>query len=197
VSQEQFSHISHCVYQTYNNLALWWIDDCFNNPTQDGGYLPISVIKQKRVKPNLYGNSGDIYEMLERITQEENISFYVCSFEYAQENWSKLNSYNNLLLIDIGYEGQVEEDVYGLDFMLQMSQQSSILATFTFFTIDPSRVTQWIISRGQWLPHLSIPISKSRQSLTDSFAMLPEPEIRSLIRCFTQHYARQVQPEAV
>ena len=76
------NQVYYCVHRELStDLALWWIDDCFTNRTQDGGYLPMVAIKNKQVDPDEHGNSADIYEMLLAITQEQGISFYVCSFE--------------------------------------------------------------------------------------------------------------------
>ena len=184
---EDLTKVSHCVSSINADFFLWWVDDCFTNRTQDGGYLPIEDVKKGLVKPQTHGNSGDIYEMLLNLTQEERIDFCVCSFEYAQANWkTKLNCRNNVVLIDIGYEGQTNADTFGLNLLLEMVQDDLLTASVVFLTVDAQRVTDWIIATGNWLPTMSVPLEKSRIAPSERVAKTPEKEIRALVRSFKQ-----------
>ena len=181
---EDSTQVSHCVYLANTGLSIWWVDDCFTNRTDDGGYLPIEAITSNAVDPIIHGNSGDIYEMLLRLTREEGLSFHLCSFEYARTHWETLNSVNHIALIDIGYEGQQEGATYGINFLQEMSSSMPLLASVAFLTIDAKRVTDWIISTGNWLPRMPFPIQKSRAALLEVMERPPEQEVKALISYF-------------
>jgi hypothetical protein len=122
--------------------------------------------------------------LLLRIAQEKNINFHICSFEYAEENWHKINSYNHALLIDIGYEGQENATTYGIDFLLKFTENLSLYSLVSFLTVKPEFVIEWIVQNVKWLENMPFPISKSRKIRREEHANLPEPEIRAFVEFF-------------
>lgn len=190
---EELDQVSYCVHEGNTGLSIWWVDDCFTNErvAEDklGGFLPIEAVKGKQVDPSVHGYSGYNYNMLLKIAEEGNVSFYVCSFEYAETNWGKmLNKPTNLLLIDIGYEGKPEEQTYGIDFYLRMVERERLVARLVFLTVDIVRIDAWItkhtdeLSCMKNLP-LSLPLALAKMKENDNgIPMPPEKKVKAFVQ---------------
>ena len=190
---EKLNQASHCVHEENTGLSIWWVDDCFTNERvandKAGGFLPIEDVRHGQVNPAVHLYSGHNYNMLLKIAEEEKVSFYVCSFEYAQANWGGiLNKPTNLLLIDIGYEGKHEGQTYGIDFYLRMIEKAQLHALLVFLTVDILRVSKWISTHAHELPYKQIlspcfpfPLQKMRDD-SNGIPGPPEKEVKGFVR---------------
>lgn len=195
--------VVHTAYQQEGTkLSIWWVDDCFTNKEIKFGYLPIEHVRKGHVSTDSSGNSARIYNLLVKITKEERLNFCICSFEYFEANWHKLNSTSNILLLDIGYEGKGDnEDTYGIDLFYSLVKAEhgairEILAKVAFLTIQPGKIEEWTLKNDIWFYNMPQPIRKAKANQLQGNP-LPEKELKALISYFKESQPKEASQWAL
>jgi len=152
------------IFKGNKDIHLWWVDDCFTANTLEviGGNVPHADLGQWNENSNSFdsgvtdeelakddtcrGDNGQVYVHLKAIAERLDISLRICSFEYADSDWTALDKQNSVILLDIGYHKK--SDTHGIELWLTKLKQKMLTARLRFFTGNPERVAQYCVTNG-------------------------------------------------
>jgi len=162
----------HAHKEPGSGLTVWWIDDCFTNEqaaTSGGGHLQLENVASGDIDPYAGNSNEQTCADLLQVVEQEGVNLKMCSFEYASEHWENIDASKNAVLIDIGYEGQPNEDFddnfFGVEFYYAKAKSREPAALCSFLSDSPTRVVDWAKEQKGWFPSIPYPMTKASRDL--------------------------------
>ena len=157
----EYSNVCVQMCEAETNVELWWIDDCFTHEGSTGDKIPYRQIEAHG--RNYLDRVGNVAEVNHNVAQiliescQNRANLFFCSFEYAEENFKRINGRGNGVLLDVQHIGKGE--FYGFDMYRRKIAEriGEPDAVFSFLTSYPRR----IVDADDWLPQVPFPINKT------------------------------------
>lgn len=159
---EDYSDVCSHVCSATSDIEIWWVDDCFTHASKDeDDRVLLDWVEEHGLdyfesdSPSVNPNRRVARKLIEIC--ENTVNLYFCSFEFAEDNFDRIDRKENGVLLDFNHLGRGE--AFGLNLYRRkvIQRKGRPSALFSFLTVIPER----IIDFDNWLPQVPFPIEKN------------------------------------